>query len=454
MGEAFHNWAGNQSSPRRRSVPLLGRGGRAGRTGRRRDGAPGAHDRHRALLHRGRGHRRAPAAARTADRDPRGRPRRAGSRPRRHDAQELNEELDRLGLALHNMGDITEQTVAGAIRPAPTAPAGTSAGLADQVLGLELVLRRRRGAHGARRREENRDEVTSGTCSTRPGRPGRARRADRGDLPGGAALPAAAHRQPMSLDEILGSLRRDHRRRATTATSSGCRTPTPADQAQQPARGRPADPAERVQALAGQRVSGEHAVRRPVRRRQAVPRRDPPAQHVLGDGALGLDPHRRRVQDLHRARGTCASWRWSTPSRASISARPSTRPATWWNGGTGGSPSRSRCGSPRPTTRAVHRVRQGIGLHRLPHLPATPNPAYFEGVEEIMTRLRRPPALGQDAHPRRGLPGHGLSPVRRLPGAARPAGPGARFHQRLSGHRPGLTPGARSPNRPLPATFR
>ncbi|WP_433500477.1 D-arabinono-1,4-lactone oxidase [Sphaerimonospora sp. CA-214678] len=53
----------------------------------------------------------------------------------------LNDELDRRGLALANMGDITAQTIAGAVQ---TGTHGTgeriAAGLADQVVGLELVL--------------------------------------------------------------------------------------------------------------------------------------------------------------------------------------------------------------------------------------------------------------------------------------------------------------------------
>ena len=51
----------------------------------------------------------------------------------------LNAELERLGLSLHNMGDIAEQTLAGAISTGTHGTGGTAAGLAAQVVGLELV---------------------------------------------------------------------------------------------------------------------------------------------------------------------------------------------------------------------------------------------------------------------------------------------------------------------------
>lgn len=52
----------------------------------------------------------------------------------------LNELLDQRGLALANMGDITEQTVAGAIQTGTHGTGRDSGGLADQVVELELVL--------------------------------------------------------------------------------------------------------------------------------------------------------------------------------------------------------------------------------------------------------------------------------------------------------------------------
>ncbi len=52
---------------------------------------------------------------------------------------ELNQALERLGLSLHNMGDIQEQTVAGAISTGTHGTGGVVASLSAQVAGLELV---------------------------------------------------------------------------------------------------------------------------------------------------------------------------------------------------------------------------------------------------------------------------------------------------------------------------
>ena len=76
-----------------------------------------------------------------ADRHRRGRP--GGDdrhRPRPAPAlADLNADLEALGLSLHNMGDIAEQTLAGAISTGTHGTGGRAAGLAAQVVGLELV---------------------------------------------------------------------------------------------------------------------------------------------------------------------------------------------------------------------------------------------------------------------------------------------------------------------------
>jgi L-gulono-1,4-lactone dehydrogenase len=51
----------------------------------------------------------------------------------------LNAALERLGLSLHNMGDIAEQTLAGATSTGTHGTGGRVAGLAAQVVGLTLV---------------------------------------------------------------------------------------------------------------------------------------------------------------------------------------------------------------------------------------------------------------------------------------------------------------------------
>ncbi|TGN65573.1 FAD-binding protein [Nocardioides eburneiflavus] len=59
---------------------------------------------------------------------------RAGTR-----LKDLNLALERLGLSLHNMGDIAEQTLAGATSTGTHGTGGTAAGLAAQLAGLEVV---------------------------------------------------------------------------------------------------------------------------------------------------------------------------------------------------------------------------------------------------------------------------------------------------------------------------
>ena len=51
----------------------------------------------------------------------------------------LNAELERLGLSLHNMGDIDEQTLAGATSTGTHGTGGVAASLSAQIVGLELV---------------------------------------------------------------------------------------------------------------------------------------------------------------------------------------------------------------------------------------------------------------------------------------------------------------------------
>jgi L-gulono-1,4-lactone dehydrogenase len=51
----------------------------------------------------------------------------------------LNAGLERLGLSLHNMGDIAEQTVAGAVSTGTHGTGGVTAGLSAQLAGLQLV---------------------------------------------------------------------------------------------------------------------------------------------------------------------------------------------------------------------------------------------------------------------------------------------------------------------------
>lgn len=51
----------------------------------------------------------------------------------------LNHELERLGLSLHNMGDVAEQTLAGAVSTGTHGSGGRTASLSAQLAGMELV---------------------------------------------------------------------------------------------------------------------------------------------------------------------------------------------------------------------------------------------------------------------------------------------------------------------------
>jgi FAD-linked oxidoreductase len=110
----------------------------------------------------------------------------------------LNSELERLGLSLHNMGDIAEQTLAGAVSTGTHGTGGVAAGLAAQLTGFELVTGT--GEVLAASAAENRDVfelgrvglgalgiLTTVTFAVEP------------------SFLLEAHETPMSWDEALGS---------------------------------------------------------------------------------------------------------------------------------------------------------------------------------------------------------------------------------------------------------
>ena len=77
----------------------------------------------------------------------------------------LNDRLHGLGLALHNLGDIDRQTVAGAIATGTHGTGGRRASLSAQVAALELVTARRRVVHA-------RPDGTAEEADAVRGRPG------------------------------------------------------------------------------------------------------------------------------------------------------------------------------------------------------------------------------------------------------------------------------------------
>ena len=284
--------------------------------------AAGAHGRQRPLVHRRGAHRRHPAAARRltgvastgGDGWVRSRP-----APR---CTCSTSELDRRGLALANMGDITAQTIAGALQ---TGTHGTG----------RDARRPRRPGHRAGAGARRRHVVTVPAGDRASGDLFDAARVGlgalgvrhRGDARGWCRRSCCAPRRADAADAVLGAL--DELLAATsTSTSTGCRTPTPAWSSSTTATPGPAAPPPPVPALAGQRVPGEHALRRGLRARRPPPRGDPADQRARRGRA-----RHRRSPSTPRTRssppcGGCASWRWSTPSRASASARRCARCAT------------------------------------------------------------------------------------------------------------------------------
>ena len=81
----------------------------------------------------------------------------------------LNAELERLGLSLHNMGDIAEQTLAGAVSTGTHGTGGVAAGLAAQLAGLPAGDRHRRGARRLARRRTPTSSSSAGSGSARWG---------------------------------------------------------------------------------------------------------------------------------------------------------------------------------------------------------------------------------------------------------------------------------------------
>ena len=79
----------------------------------------------------------------------------------------LNAELERLGLSLHNMGDIAEQTLAGATSTGTHGTGGVAAGLSAQIAGARARHRHRRGAALHARGERRRPRPRPGRASAR-----------------------------------------------------------------------------------------------------------------------------------------------------------------------------------------------------------------------------------------------------------------------------------------------
>ena len=156
------------------------------------------------------------------------------------------------------MGDIAEQTLAGATSTGTHGTGGVAASLSAQIAGLELVTGTGEVAR-APPPTENPDDPR-----VRPGRPRRPRRAHHAHLPRRAALRARGQRDADELGRGARRLRRADRRAPPRRHLLVPAHRPDADQDQRPARRRPrrGRAAARGCAPGGRRVPLQHALRR------------------------------------------------------------------------------------------------------------------------------------------------------------------------------------------------
>ena len=209
----------------------------------------------------------------------------------------FNAELEQLGLSLHNMGDVAEQTLAGAISTGTHGTGGIAAGLAAQVVGLELVTGTgrvvRASAEGELRRPRD-----------GPRRARRARDPDQDHVRGRAAVPPRGGRGADVVGPGARELRRDDGRAPPRRHVLVPAHRPDADQAQLAAGGAgPRGPAGlRLPALARRRLPVQHGVRRGGRRREPRAAGDPADEPAQRLGARRAHLLRRRAPGLrHRA---------------------------------------------------------------------------------------------------------------------------------------------------------
>ena len=307
---------------------------------------------------------------------------------------ELNRALERLDLSLHNLGDIEEQTVAGAIATGTHGTGGRQASLSAQVAGLELVT----GEGDLLRAdaEENPDILdvarlglgalgilTSVTLRVEP------------------LFTLEAVEAPMrwdqalaDFDELVGTNEHfemywfPHTDRLLTKRNN--RTLDAAE------------PLSRARALVRRRVPLQPRLRlgQPAGQRQARP--GPPAQRLRCPGTERAALQRRTAQGVHltACRGLPGDGVRRAPGRRSAGAARPPRPRRAVRledrlpGRGADQPCRRRTPLPRqrPTTPSTSRC--------TPTRSRT-TASYFRAVEDAHEEVRRPPALGQAAQPHR-----------------------------------------------------
>ncbi|GIH69386.1 D-arabinono-1,4-lactone oxidase [Sphaerimonospora thailandensis] len=303
----------------------------------------------------------------------------------------LNDELHRRGLALANMGDITAQTIAGAVQ---TGTHGTGrrivTGLADQVVGLEMVL-----ADGSITTVREGDDGEAGDLFA-------AARVGLGALGVITAVtlqvePAfllRGRREPMRFSDVLESLddlteQADHLDFYWLPHTDAClvkrndRSPGPA--APPSAFRRWLDNEFLENTLFGA------ACALGARLPRAIPGINAVSAKALGpsecvDASYKIFATVRRVRFLEME--------YAVPREHLAQALCEVRDLVERSGWMIGFPVEVRVAPPSEAwlSTAYGRPTAYIACHVY---QPTPNPAYFEGVEEIMTRLRGRPHWGK-----------------------------------------------------------
>ena len=308
---------------------------------------------------------------------------------------ELNAGLAALGLALHNMGDIDRQTVAGALSTGTHGTGGVTASFAGQVEAFDLV-------DGTGTTPPRRPPVRPRPLRRRPGLARRARRAHLGDPAGRAGIRARGRRDGRCRGQRRSAATTSWSRGTTTSTCTGSRTPTGAWSRPTTAPSTTLRPSRRVRAwfdddLLSNTLFGKvdapctrmpaltprvNRVTSRLLERPQLPRRLARGVHLPAQGRLPRDGVRPSPRG-----GDAGADRGAGPGRAR---------------GLGGAVAGGGALHACRRGVALHHPRAGVGLPRLPHGPAHGPPAVLRGRGEAAARPRRPPALGQDAHPHRG----------------------------------------------------
>ena len=338
----------------------------------------------------------------------------------------LNAELEGLGLSLHNMGDIAEQTLAGAISTGTHGTGGTAAGLAAQVVGLELVT----GTGDLLRAtpEENADVLdvarvglgalgilTTITFRVEP------------------IFVLEAQEQPMSWDEALDGFddmtaAADHvdmywfPHTDRMLTKHNTRRGTDLSIAKPLSRRRAWFDDEFLQNTAfGVLTAGANRVP------GVIPRMNRMSAALLSQRTYSDVPH--RVFTASR-RVVFREMEYAVPRAAGLDALRECRRALDASDLRISFPVEIRL-APADDIPLSTAERPGLLLPGLPHPPRRRAPRLLRADGADPARTRRPPALGQGAHPHRGRSRAGVPPLRGVPRDARPAGPAAGLRQRL-----------------------